>query len=135
LNRLNYTVDPFNVNINQSGARLFIIGVHQYGRLITQDARSPYLFHEHTTRPEPIRDFIINNPEIRWDLRVLPVPPQTGDHPPLVSEHSPTEWNAGDAQPLPGRMSDQSRIIEWVALYYLNPLINELMRGHPLRNP
>jgi DNA (cytosine-5)-methyltransferase 1 len=76
LNRLGYAVDSFILDavrfVPQSRQRLFVIGVMSEPRtgILSGDWESEI-------RPKALADFIRYNPDIRWNLRRLPSPPDT----------------------------------------------------------
>jgi DNA (cytosine-5)-methyltransferase 1 len=76
LNKLGYAVDAFIIDaarfVPQSRVRLFVVG-HlfrgdwQLGESLT--------FYESPVRPKALAQFIFGHPEIIWDVRDLPPPP------------------------------------------------------------
>jgi DNA mismatch endonuclease, patch repair protein len=115
LNRLGYTVDAFMLETSSSGnisrKRLFVIAILE-SCIPAGEVREQTSIYESLTRPEALTGFILRNTEINWNIRTLPIP----------SRHY---------------LSDSDKInnaspIEWIAEYYLNPLVNELMKGRPL---
>jgi len=117
LNRLGYSVDTFMLDaarfVPRSQPRLFIVGV----RDDSQNQQTQELPHsyESDVRPRALAAFIRAHPHIQWAVRDLPPPPQ--------SEAAIVDI-LGDAVGVP--------VIAWIAEYYLNPIVSELMRNHVL---
>ena len=76
LNQLGYAVDAFIVDaerfVPQSRVRLFVVGKQSPATMI----RDTPGFYESKLRPKALADFILAHPQISWDLRELPEPPQ-----------------------------------------------------------
>jgi DNA (cytosine-5)-methyltransferase 1 len=113
LNGLDYAVDIFVVDaahfVPQSRPRLFIIGV------LGAAAEEPELPGESPTRPRMLMDFIARHPEIRWDIRRLPQPPERtltlrGILEDLPKE-SPCWWNRERTGYLLDQMSERHRLL------------------------
>lgn len=121
LNRLGYGVDAFMLGAADPGGggttRLFVVGVLQVdlpaGRL---RERRPLLAS--AVRPEALASYIGDHPDIEWRIRELPTP----------SDH----YSAGEGAPVEASQDEAADASEWVAHYYLNPLVNELIRGRLL---
>ena len=122
LNDLGYAVDAFVCNGGSEPhgrRRLFVVGaqsaVTRAGGL--QERRGAYSLAGDGPDPRPaaLTEFILTHPEIGWSPRALPQPP-------------------GDDAASPSGESGAGYIetIEWIAMNYLNPLVNELLRGQPL---
>ncbi len=77
LNKLGYAVDAFMVDaarfVPQSRVRLFVIG-----HLCNEEWKvgETLTFFESAVRPKALAQFILKHPEIIWDIRDLPPPPQ-----------------------------------------------------------
>ncbi|HKV83113.1 MAG TPA: hypothetical protein VJN88_01060, partial [Ktedonobacterales bacterium] len=126
LNALGYTVDAFLLDDPRlpHGARrrLFVLGVLS---ALTQpralrERRSAYSARSETSdlRPDDLIAFTRSHPEIAWSLRALPEPSLTEDE-----GEEPAPDVAGDTR---------DRASAWIATNYLNPVVNELLRGRPL---
>lgn len=92
------------------GQRLFAIGVRAAARGTTliRERRGAYtLAHEPSDeRPQALVDFMRARPEVAWQSRALP--------------------------PLPLGGVGPVESVAWIAATYLNPVVNELLRGQPL---
>lgn len=81
LNRLGYAVDAVIIDairfVPQSRVRLFVIGIQAtcYGR--QWKMRETPLFYESVLRPRALAEFILSHPDILWNIRELPDPPQS----------------------------------------------------------
>jgi len=83
LNRLGYAVDAVILDaarfVPQSRVRLFVIGSLTLKTKAKQRSslsrEAPY-FYESTLRPRALADYILRHPDIAWNLRELPEPPQ-----------------------------------------------------------
>jgi DNA (cytosine-5)-methyltransferase 1 len=79
LNNLGYAVDIFLIDaahfVPQSRVRLFVLG-NLFGLSQSRDELEGILNHLSSTRPQKLKDFIVSNPGIRWNLRNLPDLPQ-----------------------------------------------------------
>jgi DNA mismatch endonuclease Vsr len=124
LNRLGYGVDAFMLNAArfgpQSQPRLFIAGVRDDNPapLQNQQTQEPAHSYESDARPRALAAFIQARPYIRWVVRDLPPPPTSDGVCVDIGD-------IGDAVGAPA--------IAWIAEYYLNPIVSELMRGRVLR--
>lgn len=114
LNALGYMVDAFVLDDPRlpHGAqrRFFVVGAHS---ALTQpralrERRSAYRTQCETSdvRPNDLIAFIQTHSEIAWTLRDLPAPAMAGD--------------------------TTERASAWIATNYLDPVVNELLRGRPL---
>lgn len=114
LNRLGYATDAIIVDashfVPQSRVRLFVIGALRNGHA-NWEIRETLRFYESTVRPKALADFIFTHPEIVWDIRRLPPPPNTR---PLLSgiledlsDDSPYWWNKERRDYLVSQMSEK----------------------------
>lgn len=109
-----YTVDAFaGVGDGADAAdwrRLIVVGARSPSRgdLPMRERRSAYTTETgpEAVRPPELVEFIRDHSQIAWRPRSLPPPPDAG---------------AGAAEG-----------VAWIASDYLNPLLNELLRGQPL---
>lgn len=84
LNQLGYAVDTFILDavrfVPQSRRRLFVIGLQhpEPETLRVKDRRRDYSPQgtESDVRPKAVADFIVNHPEIAWNIRDLPSQPR-----------------------------------------------------------
>ena len=104
LNDLGYAVDAFMARAGGQ-ARLYVIG-----RLDVAAAPSRLDSEGAADRPRVLSAFIRGRLDLRWMVRRLPRPPDFG---------------AGD----PGLASAAA----WIARHYLNPCVEESIRGQPVR--
>lgn len=115
LNKLGYTCDAFVMETSSSAAkgrkRLFVIAVLE-SCIPVEEVREQVSIYESPVRPKALTGFILKNPDINWNIRTLPAP---CDHNPSGSDE-------------PGNYLP----VEWIAEYYLDPLVNELMKGRTL---
>lgn len=237
LNRLGYVVDAFILDaarfVPQSRQRLFVVGLLAGSEV--WEVRETLRFYESDVRPKALAEFIFVSPEIRWNIRHLPLQPRNSKTLEFILEDipetAPEWWSPERSEYLLNQMSPRHReiaesmiagaeysygtvfrrvrkgqsmaelrtdgfagclrtprggsgrqilfkagkgnyfarlltprecarlmgadefritvplnqalfgfgdavcvpVIEWIAKYYLNPVINELMRGRPLR--
>jgi DNA (cytosine-5)-methyltransferase 1 len=79
LNKLGYSVDSFILDaanfVPQSRQRLFVVGIAT-GASQVWEVKEHLPLSESKTRPKALTDFISNHPEIRWNIRDLPEPPE-----------------------------------------------------------
>lgn len=118
LNKLGYGVDPFILDashfVPQSRQRLFIVGTLSE---LTGATEKPQLAHcyNHRLRPKALVEFIINHPEISWNLRPLPPPPfhlmKLDEILEDLPEDAPEWWEAERAEYLFNQMSSRHRAI------------------------
>ncbi len=116
LDKLGYSVDAFTLDAArftpQSRQRLFIVGVR---RDEAEDRAQPQTehFHNQELRPKALAQFILSHPEIKWSLRSLPSPPQTGvkleDILEDLPDDAPEWWSEERAEYLLNQMSPQHR--------------------------
>lgn len=78
LNQIGYTVDPFIINashwVPQSRQRLFVVA-KRVGSDSIREARRQPVFYESEIRPRALAAFILDHPEITWDVHELPTLP------------------------------------------------------------
>jgi DNA (cytosine-5)-methyltransferase 1 len=79
LNKLGYDVDALIMDaerfVPQSRVRLFVVGSRHPKTSASRVCDTPG-FYESAVRPKALADFIFTHPEIRWNIRQLPNPPQ-----------------------------------------------------------
>lgn len=80
LNNLDYNVDAFIIDaarfVPQSRVRLFIVGV-QNGSSTRSVLTKQLSFFESPVRTKKLANFIMQNPDINWEIRDLPTPPNS----------------------------------------------------------
>ena len=80
LNDLGYAVDSFILDavrfVPQSRQRLFVVGLLDVQLKLSQP-KGEYEFYESEIRPRALADFILANPDIRWNVRPLPPLPSS----------------------------------------------------------
>jgi DNA (cytosine-5)-methyltransferase 1 len=111
LNELGYAVDPFIINaawfVPQSRQRLFIVA--------TRGEDTNVDVPESPLRPDALRAFIVEHPEIRWNLSILPAPKRK--HPKLTDilenlpDNAPEWWSKDRADYFLNQMSERHRKI------------------------
>ena len=109
LNELGYAVDAIILNavhwVPQSRPRLFVLAERDEGR----EGRSCALMSD--VRPKVLFDFIINHPNIRWNIRDVPPPPQPCTRLAEIIEDLPDDdphwWNEERTEYFMGQMSDK----------------------------
>jgi DNA (cytosine-5)-methyltransferase 1 len=119
LNELGYAVDPFILDaatfVPQSRRRLFVVG-----SLLPFDPQASlnqpdWLALNHPARPPALRDFIIANPKIRWQLRALPSLPLATPKLEGILENLPHDsaewWEPERAAYLLNQMSERHRAL------------------------
>ena len=112
LNNLGYSVDPFIIDasyfVPQSRQRLFVIGV--LNDIDVWRVNEQLQFYESDLRPKALCDFILEHPEIRWNIRDLPPLPKIEsslqDILENLPEDSPLWWNKKRADYLLNQMSE-----------------------------
>ena len=112
LNRLGYGVDAFILDAArftpQSRQRLFVVGV-----LREKSPPQTPSFDSDESRPEALAQFISSHPEINWNIRALPAPPETAVRLEEILEDltdDATEWwSAERAEYLLNQMSSRHR--------------------------
>jgi len=118
LNNLGYSVDAFVLDavhfVPQSRVRLFIVGLLNCGYENFVVSETPH-FYESTIRPKTLADFILSNPEIKWNLRDLPEPPkceiQLQNILEDIEDTSPLWWNKERSEYLIKQMSPRHKDI------------------------
>jgi DNA (cytosine-5)-methyltransferase 1 len=127
LNNLGYAVDAFILDaanfVPQSRQRLFVVGVleaaeapqrvserRQRDRSDTPDTPGA---SESAVRPKALADYILRHPEIRWNIRQLPAPPETSvrlrDILEDLPDTAPEWWSAKRTNYLLDQMSARHR--------------------------
>ncbi len=140
LNHIGYRVDTFILDaarfVPQSRLRLFIVGVLQDSRDAAQERQTqqPFYCDASDVRPRALADFILAHPDIDWAIRGLPAQPS----------HGKTLEDILDDDAMEGATLNQALLgfgdavcapaLSWIAEYYLNPLVNEKIRGQVLRS-
>ncbi len=117
LNKLGYTVDVFMVDavhfVPQSRQRLFVIGSLDEKPPLVQD--TTFAFFEGPCRPSSLARYILSRPEITWELRELPSPPNCIVSLQDILERLPSDskywWSNERAKYLVNQMSDRHRAI------------------------
>lgn len=119
LNKIGYAVDAFILDavrfVPQSRVRLFVVGTLREpvtGGVVMESVR----FYESKLRPKALADFIFNHPEIQWNIRKLPDPPQKTDKELKdiledVPDDSPIWWNEQRTKYLISQMSNKHSIL------------------------
>lgn len=116
LNNLGYTVDAFILDaarfVPQSRERLFVIGVLDEC-FSDREVRQTRGFYESILRPKALAGFIFTHPEIRWNIRSLPPPPENTNEIESIlddlPEDSPVWWDPKRAEYLLKQMSPRHR--------------------------
>ena len=118
LNRLGYIVDAFILDaasfVPQSRQRLFVIGI--FGEECElKEKKAPPIFFQSEVRPKALANFILKTPEIRWNIRKLPSPPENKlkikDILDDVPDSSDEWWSDERAEYLLNQMSPRHREI------------------------
>lgn len=117
LNNLGYSVDSFIIDasrfVPQSRQRLFVIGV--LDGLNVWCVKEQLQFYESDTRPKALCDFVLEHPEIRWNIRDLPSLPtpklSLKDILEDIPDDSPLWWNKERSAYLLNQMSQKHRKI------------------------
>jgi DNA (cytosine-5)-methyltransferase 1 len=117
LNELSYGVDAFIVDAAsftpQSRQRLFVVGVMQ--EKSERDDQPPQL-NDHPLRPKALAQFISLHPEINWNIRNLPAPPEAAIKLEEILEDLPDDapewWSAERAAYLLNQMSPRHRAVD-----------------------
>jgi len=113
LNKLGYCCDAMALNASsfapQSRARLFVIAKQL--RLAAPCGIVPPC----AVRPQALADFINSHPDINWDIRRLPAPPQSGVRLPEILEDladdDPAWWNSERTEYFMNQLSDRHRAL------------------------
>jgi DNA (cytosine-5)-methyltransferase 1 len=117
LNRLGYIVDAFILDaarfVPQSRQRLFVIGILGQGYEV-HDRKNP-IFYESDIRPRALAQFILNHPEINWQIRSLPSQPNSQTRLEEIIEDLPEDapewWSKERAEYLFNQMSTRHQAI------------------------
>lgn len=117
LNRLGYSVDPFVLDaawfVPQSRQRLFVVGVLGSPRTL-REVPQMRMFYESKVRPKSLATFVLTHPEIDWNIRVLPEPPDRGARLESILEDiaddGPEWWSSERAAYLLNQMSPKHRL-------------------------
>jgi len=112
LNRLGYAVDAFIIDaarfVPQSRVRLFVVG---HLRTESWGVGESLTFYESPVRPKALAQFIFRHPEIVWDVRDLPPPPDGAPSLPEILEDLPDDspywWTKERCDYLVGQMSER----------------------------
>ncbi|MGH2485725.1 MAG: very short patch repair endonuclease [Ktedonobacterales bacterium] len=161
LNGLGYTMDAFVLADPRQATgprgRLFVVGVQSaltHPRVL-RERRSAYRTRSETSevRPDDLIAFIQAHPEIAWSPRDLPAPSLNENVLPspagLLVEGRASARVPSRAPALQGREKSPRLVIRerpapdmagdatdragaWIATNYLDPVVNELLRGQPL---
>jgi DNA mismatch endonuclease (patch repair protein) len=115
LNGLGYTVDAFGFpafghGSSRSGG--IVVAAVLESCIPAEELKEAGCLYADPVRPPALAAFINNHTGINWNIRPLP-PLPTADGAAAKGEGRPP-------------------LSEWLAVYYLNPLMNELMKGRPL---
>ncbi|TMC22180.1 MAG: DUF4928 domain-containing protein [Chloroflexi bacterium] len=110
LNDLGYSVDAFILDaanfVPQSRQRMFVIGL--LDEIFSRNHDLPFGL-ETEVRPKALTSFILNHPEIRWNMRQLPSPPKNTSTLETIIEdlpdHDPLWWSAERVTYLLNQMS------------------------------
>jgi DNA (cytosine-5)-methyltransferase 1 len=116
LNGLGYGVDAFILDAArftpQSRQRLFVVGV-SHATTGTDTQVCPYTDLQTALRPEALAQFISSHPEINWNTRALPAPPEAAIRLEEILEDLPDDapewWSAERAEYLLNQMSPRHR--------------------------
>jgi DNA (cytosine-5)-methyltransferase 1 len=123
LNRLGYAVDTFILDaarfVPQSRQRLFVIGMRRpdEAALRVKERRTAYApqSFESDVRPKAVADFIVNHPEVAWNIRDLPAQPRLdarlSDIIDDLPHSAPEWWSSERAEYLLHQMSPRHRAI------------------------
>ena len=115
LNKLGYFVDTFVIDavrfVPQSRVRLFVVGSLK-NHSTSKPIRESPSFYESAVRPKFIAEYIFTHPEISWDIRMIPEPPEESgktikDILEAVPEDSPIWWNTVRTKYLISQMSEK----------------------------
>jgi len=118
LNRLGYEVDAFIVDavnfVPQSRPRLFVVGVYKPMKSLARERTQP-MFGESEIRPPALARFILETPDLRWNIRELPKLPSRMISLPDLLERLPDEskdwWSEDRARYLLNQMSVRHRAV------------------------
>lgn len=117
LNTLGYTVDTFILDaarfVPQSRLRIFVVGVLRAQVNNEEESRDSLRFYESDARPRALANFILQHPEIRWNIRALPTLPQGKITLKTILEEIPESasewWSAERGSYLLNQMSSRHR--------------------------
>jgi DNA (cytosine-5)-methyltransferase 1 len=117
LNELGYGVDAFIVDAAsfkpQSRQRLFVVGVMEDK---PERGEQPPRLGDHPLRPKALAQFISSHPEINWNIRNLPAPPEAaiklGEILEDLPDDAPEWWSAERAAYLLNQMSPRHRAVD-----------------------
>jgi DNA (cytosine-5)-methyltransferase 1 len=121
LNDLGYAVDAFILDaanfVPQSRQRLFVVGTLQDADMPIRlrERHHPYApdSYESNVQPKALADYILQHPEIQWNIRQLPSPPETGVRLDAIledlSDSAPEWWSAKRTEYLLNQMSPRHR--------------------------
>jgi DNA (cytosine-5)-methyltransferase 1 len=112
LNKLGYAVDAFIIDaarfVPQSRVRLFVVGHKCRPDWEIGDTMT---FYESPVRPKALAQFIFQHPEIVWDIRDLPPPPEGAPGLAEILEDLPDDslywWNRDRCEYLVRQMSQK----------------------------
>lgn len=80
LNGLGYSVDPLVINaenfVPQSRERLFVVARLHRDSQPAMELTEPVAFFQDHLRPRKLAEFILDNPQIHWELRKMPPLPK-----------------------------------------------------------
>lgn len=112
LNRVGYAVDPLIMDaawfVPQSRPRLFVVGKLLESHEL-REAAHPRMFYESKVRPKALANVILAHPEIQWDIRALPEPPDGEAKLPSILDDEAEWWSADRAAYLLNQMSPKHR--------------------------
>lgn len=114
MNNLGYTVDAFILDaawfLPQSRKRLFVVCLLESDNW-SHRVSETLSFYESPTRPKKLAEYILQYPEIRWNIRKLPMPPHNSASLASIISDLPEEssywWNRNRSEYLLSQMSDR----------------------------
>lgn len=118
LNNLGYEVDAFIIDaarfVPQSRVRLFVVGKRM--NVANNKVNSPQLsFYQSELRTKKLADFILNNPDIHWDIRPLGALPKRNNMLHNIVESMPDDakewWSEERVSYLLHQTSDRHRLV------------------------
>lgn len=118
LNELGYSVDAFIIDavrfVPQSRVRLFVVG-HQISKNPEQVNERQLSFYQSEIRPSKLANFILQHPEINWNIRDLPNLPRTNtrliDIIEEIPETSKDWWNTERVEYLLNQTFERHRVL------------------------
>ena len=118
LNGLGYRVDTFIIDasdfVPQSRERLFVIGLLENVFPVQRPENDIFGLKSYG-RPDPLVSFILKHPQIKWNIRQLPIFPNREQSLEDIIEDLPQDnsmwWNNSRADYLLSQMSPRHRII------------------------